>query len=151
MLACIAFFCVCLAFRGEAVSLDTGEWTAIVGHEPFVELIIEGHFLLYALLFCAAQFVYGAFLAVFGLVTSMFVLYGYAAYAAPFIGSIIFVKLVNIGLWPMDLNLMTLAYGSYFGEGLQTLAVIVGVYGSLMALMALAGFHRLGTVINRAL
>lgn len=151
VLACAVFFCVCVAFRGEAASLDTGEWAALVGHEPFVELIVEGRLLLYGLLFCAAQFIYGAFLAVFGLVISMFALYAYAAYAAPFIGSIVFVKLVNIGLWPMNLNLMTLAYGSYFGEGLQTLVVIAGVYGSLVALMALVGFHRLGMVIDHAL
>ena len=151
VLACAVFFCVCVAFRGEAASLDTGEWAALVGHEPFVELIVEGRLLLYGLLFCAAQFIYGAFLAVFGLVISMFALYAYAAYAAPFIGGIVFVKLVNIGLWPMNLNLMTLAYGSYFGEGLQTLAVIAGVYGSLVALMALVGLHRLGVVIDHAL
>lgn len=150
VIACGLFFGLCVCLRPEVVSLEMGEWRSLVGYEPFVELLLGGNVVLYWVLFCCAQFCYGAFWAAFGFTVSLFALYRYAAYAAPFIGSIAFVQIVHLGFWPPQLNLATLAQVQNFGDPLQTLAVIAGMYGGLCLLMLAVCHGRFKAVTNRA-
>lgn len=148
--ACSLFFGLCIGLRPEAISLATGEWKDLVGFEPFLECLFEGKPFYYWALFCCAQFCYGAFWSVFGLAVSMFALYRYAAYAAPFIGAVAFVQIVQLGMWPVQLNLASLAYGQSFGDPLLTLLVIAGVYSALILLMLGVCRGRLEAVVGRA-
>lgn len=150
VLACSLFFGLCICARPEVVSLEAGEWRDLAAYEPFIELIVEGKPILYWALFCCAQFCYGAFWAAFGFMVSMFALYRYAAYAAPFIGAIAFVQIIHFGLWPARLNLASLAYAQRFGDSSQTLLVVVGVYGALCLMMLLICYGRLRAVMAHA-
>ena len=147
VLSCSLFLVLCTALCPELVSVETGEWQYLAGHEPFIEVLLEGNAILYWVLFCCAQFCYGAFWAALGFTVSLFALYRYAAYAAPFIGAIALVQIIHFGAWPVQLNLASLAYSQSFGGTTQTMLVIAGVYGLAMLLMLAACYGRLRTVM----